>query len=126
MKLQSGFNIVEKEYEPFENSMTIIEFLGNIRRDERIPQRVTVKGLDTLLLNSCDQEEMIGFVSNLLREGQSKGLIRPATTVQFIVSGKITKDVHTKIKVRDEYINLEKLFYGMISRQAPDWVHAVR
>ena len=126
MKLQSGFNIVEKEYEPFENSMTIIEFLGNIRRDERIPQRVTVKGLDTLLLNSCDQEEMIGFISDLLREGQSKGLIRPATTVQFIVSGKITKDVHTKIKVRDEYINLEKLFYGEITRLAPDWVHAVR
>lgn len=126
MKLQQGFNIVEREYEPFENSMTIIEFLGNIYRNERIASRVTVRGLDTLLLNSCDREEMIGFVSNLLREGQIKGLIRPATTVQFIVSGKITKDVHTKIKVRDEYINLEKLFYGEISRQAPDWVHAVR
>jgi len=126
MKLQSGFNIVEKEYEPFENSMTIIEFLGNIYRNEKIPHKVTVEGLDTLLLNSCDREEMIGFISTLLREGQSKGLIRPATTVQFIVSGKITKDVHTKIKVRDEYINLEKLFYGEISRQAPDWVHAVR
>jgi hypothetical protein len=126
MKLQSGFNIVEKEYEPFENSMTIIKFLGNIHRNERIASRVTVKGLDTLLLNSCDQEEMIGFISNLLREGQSKGLLRPTTTVQFIVEGKITKDVHTKIKVRDEYINLEKLFYGEISRQAPDWVHAVR
>lgn len=126
MKLQPGFNIVEREYEPFENLMTIIEFLGNIHRNERIARRVTVKGLDTLLLNSCDREEMIGFISTLLREGQSKGLIRPATTVQFIVSGKITKDVHTKIKVRDEYINLEKLFYGEISRQAPDWVHAVR
>jgi hypothetical protein len=126
MKLQPGFNIVEREYEPFENSMTIIEFLGNIHRNERIPHRVTVRGLDTLLLNSCDQEEMIGFISNLLREGLGKGLLRPATTVQFIVSGKITKDVHTKIKVRDEYINPEKLFYGEISRQAPDWVHAVR
>lgn len=126
MKLQSGFNIVEKEYEPFEDSMTIIEFLGNIHRNEGIPRRVTVKGLDTLLLNSCDREEMIGFISNLLREGQSKGLLRPTTTVQFIMGGKITKDVHTKIKVRDEYINLEKLFYGEISRLAPDWVHAVR
>jgi hypothetical protein len=126
MKLQPGFNIVEREYEPFENSMTIIEFLGNIYRNERISHRVTVRGLDTLLLNSYDQEEMIGFISNLLREGQSKGLLRPATTVQFIVSGKITKDVHTKIKIRDEYINLEKLFYGEILRQAPDWVHAVR
>jgi hypothetical protein len=126
MKLQSGFNIVEKKYEPFENSMTIVEFLGNIHRNERIPSRVTVKGLDTLLLNSCDQEEMIGFISNLLREGQSKGLLRPATTVQFIVEGKITKDVHTKLKIRDEYINLEKLFYGKITRLAPDWVHAVR
>jgi hypothetical protein len=126
MKLQPGFNIVEREYEPFENSMTIIEFLGNIHRNERIPHRVTVRGLDTLLLNSCDQEEMIGFISNLLREGLGKGLLRPATTVQFIVSGKITKDMHKKIKVRDEYINPEKLFYGEISRQAPDWVHAVR
>ena len=126
MKLQSGFNIVEKKYEPFKNSMTIVEFLGNIHRNERISHRVTVNGLDTLLLNSCDQEEMIGFISNLLREGQSKGLIRPATTVQFIVKGKITKDVHTKLKIRDEYINLEKLFYGKISRLAPDWVHAVR
>ena len=126
MKLQSGFSIVGREYEPFENSMTIIEFLGNIHRNEWIPSRVTVKGLDTLLLNSCDQEEMIGFISNLLREGQSKGLLRPATTVQFIVSGKIMKDVHTKIKIRDEYINLEKLFYGKVSRLAPDWVHAVR
>jgi len=126
MKLQSGFNIVEKEYEPFENSMTIVEFLGNIHRNESIPHRVTVKGLATLLFNSCDQEEMIGFISNLLREGQSKGLLRVTTTVQFIVSGKITKDVHTKIKIRDEYINLEKLFYGKISRLAPDWVHAVR
>lgn len=126
MKLQSGFNIVEKEYELFENSMTIIEFLRNIHRNENIPHRVTVKGLDTLLLNSCDREEMIEFVSTLLREGQSKGLLRPTTTVQFIVCGKITKDVHTKIKIRDEYINLEKLFYGKISRLAPDWVHAVR
>ena len=126
MKLQPGFNIVEKEYEPFENSMTIIEFLGNIYRNERIPHRVTVRGLDTLLLNSYDREEMIGFISNLLRDGLGKGLLRPTTTVQFIVSGKITKDVHTKIKIRDEYINLEKLFYGVISRQAPDWVHAVR
>lgn len=126
MKLQSGFNIVEKEYEPFEDSMTIIEFLGNIHRKERIPQRATVRGLDTLLLNSLDREEMIGFVSNLLREGQSQGLLRPTTTVQFIVGGKITKDVHTKLKIRDEYINLEKLFYGKITRLAPDWVHAVR
>ena len=126
MKLQSGFNIVEKEYEPFKDAMTIIEFLGTIHRNERIPRRVTVNGLDTLLFNSSDREEMIGFISNLLREGQSKGLLRPATTVQFIVCGKITKDVHTKIKIRDEYINLERLFYGQISRLAPDWVHVVR
>lgn len=126
MNLPAGFNIVGKEYESFENSMTIIEFLGNIHRNEKVPPKVTVKGLDTLLFNSCDQEEMIEFVSNLLRDGQSKGLLRPSATVQFIVKGKITKDVHIKIKMRDEYINLERLFYGEIKRLGPDWVHAVR
>jgi len=125
MKLKSGFNIVEKEYESFE-TMTILEFLGNIHKDEQIPRRVTVNGLDTLLLNSCEQEEMVQFISGLLRKGQEKGLIRPTTTVQFIINGEITKDVHTKIKVRNEYISLEKLFYGGLTRQAPDWVHAVR
>jgi len=87
---------------------------------------VTVKGLDTLLLNSCDLEEMVLFIGELLRDGQSKGRIRPSTVVQFIVNGKITKDVHTKIKVRNEYISLESLFYGKVSWLAPGWVHAVR
>ena len=100
--------------------------VNNIRRDEQIPSRVTVKGLDTLLLNSCDQEGMEMFIGELLRDGQSKGLIRTSAVVQFIVNGKITKDIHTKIKVRNEYINLENLFYGKVSRLAPDWVHVVR
>ena len=126
MRLKHGFNIVENEYDHFEDTMTLIEFLGDIRRNKQIPSRVTVKGLDTLLLNSCDQEEMGMFIGELLRDGQSKGLIRTSTVVQFIVDGKITKDIHTKIKVRKEYINLENLFYGKVSRLAPDWVHAVR
>ncbi|CAD6493688.1 MAG: hypothetical protein LAKADJCE_00559 [Candidatus Argoarchaeum ethanivorans] len=119
MRLKHGFNIVENEYDRFENIMTLLEFLGDIRRNKQIPSRVTVKGLDTLLLNSCDQEEMGMFIGELLRDGQSKGLIRTSTVVQFIVDGKITKDIHTKIKVRNEYINLENWL-------APDWVHAVR
>ncbi|PXF60469.1 MAG: hypothetical protein C4B59_09350 [Candidatus Methanogaster sp.] len=99
MRLKRGFNIVENEYDHFEDTMTLLEFLNNIRRDEQIPSRLTVKGLDTLLLNSCDQEEMGMFIGELLRDGQSKGLIRTSTVVQFIVNGKITKDIHTKIKV---------------------------
>ena len=126
MRLKRGFNIVLNEYDRFENIMTLLEFLGDIRRNKQIPSRVTVKGLDTLLLHSCDQEEMGMFISELLRDGQSKGLIRPSAVVQFLVDGEITKDIHTKIKVRNEYINLENLFYGKVSRLAPDWVHAVR
>lgn len=126
MRLKRGFNIVENEYDHFEDTMTLIEFLGDIRRNKQIPSRVTVKGLDTLLLNSCDQEEMGLFIGELLRDGQGRGLIRTSAVVQFIVNGKITKDIHTKIKVRKEYINLENLFYGKVSRLAPDWVHAVR
>ena len=126
MRLKHGFNIVLNEYDHFEDTMTLLEFLGDIRRNKQIPSRVTVKGLDTLLLNSCDQEEMGVFIGELLRDGQSKGLIRPSIVVQFLLGGEITKDIHTKIKVRNEYINLENLFYGKVSRLAPDWVHAVR
>jgi len=126
MRLKHGFNIVLNEYDHFEDTLTLLEFLGDIRRNKQIPSRVTVKGLDTLLLNSCDQEEMGVFIGELLRDGQSKGLIRPSIVVQFLLGGEITKDIHTKIKVRNEYINLENLFYGKVSRLAPDWVHAVR
>ena len=126
MRLKHGFNIVLNEYDHFEDTLTLLEFLGDIRRNKQIPSRVTVKGLDTLLLNSCDQEEMGVFIGELLRDGQSKGLIRPSIVVQFLLGGEITKDIHTKIKVRNEYINLENLFYGKVSRLAPDGVHAVR
>lgn len=126
MKLKSGFNIVEKEYEPLKDTMTIIEFLGRIHRSEPLPQRVTVRGLDTLIFNAVDNEEMILFMRNLLRDGQGKGLIRPNTVVQFMVGGKIMKDMHTKLKIRNDYISLENLFSSQITRMAPDWIHAVK
>ena len=125
MQLKPGFNIVENEYESFD-TMTILELLRRIYRNESIPRRVTVRGLDILLSNSYEQEEMVHFISSFLREGQNQGLIRPTTTIQFVINGNISKDIHTCIKVRNEYISLENLFYGGLTRQAPDWVHAVR
>lgn len=126
MKLKHGFNIVEKEFEPFENSSTILEFLGKIRRKEQLPSRITVIGLDILLSNSANNNEMVEYIRNILRNGQSNGLIRPNAVIQFKIDGKISKDTSTKIKVKNDYIDIESLFSSQIIRMAPDWIYAVR
>jgi hypothetical protein len=125
MELKPGFNIVTEKIESYEE-MTILEFFRRICERKEIPRRITVTGLDTLLINSCGATEMVKFIFSLLKEGQNSKIVRPSTVVQFIVNGNLVKDTRISLKTKDGNIPLEGLFYGELTRQTPEWVHAVR
>jgi len=125
MTLKPIFNIVGKEYEAFDK-MSIIEFLREIKKGGRLPGRVTVVGLDYLLVNAKDAEEMSTYVRESLRDATGSGQLRPTSIIQFLVKGEITQDTHAKIKLKNEYINIENVFSGGVTRLGKDWLHAIK
>ena len=125
MGLKQGFNIVTKTIESYDE-ITILELFSRICKSEQIPTRITVTGLDTLLLNSCNATEMVKYIFTLLKRGENSKIIRTSAVVQFIVNGNLVKDTKISLKTKDDYIHLEGLFYGELTRQTPEWVHAVR
>jgi hypothetical protein len=123
--LEVGYNLVEREsigkkYEEFQELMSIVQFLRNLRSQTNIPRKVAVSGLDKLLLQG---EETTAYVRRTLSNA-SDYLISKSFTIQFIIEGRLTIDREPKIRMLDKEIRLRPIFGDRLVVRDVDWFYS--
>ena len=124
-----AYNIVERSavYPSYATTLSIVEFLRLVWREEHLPAReVTVTGLDTLLASvpwnersdvACLVRETLQDVANLMANRRQ--------TVQFVLRGRIDKGRFFEVRQSDgQYVNLSAIFGTRLRQEANDWLVA--
>ena len=112
-----GFNIIEKkEYanQLFKDKMSIVEFLRNVYREEKLPNNLAVFGLDALLYYSLEPEKLSRKIRNLLQDA-ANFLVRENYIIQILMDGKI-EIVESSERPRIKYKEKEFLLYPIFGR----------
>jgi len=124
-----AYNIVEQSagYDAYPTTLSIIEFLRVVWREESLPAReVTVTGLDTLLVGvpQDQQREVARFIRDALQDVANL-MFNRNQTVQFVVRGKIDRAQDFEIRQPSgEYANLTAIFGNRLQQEANDWLVA--
>ena len=128
--MQAGaYNLVEKaaKYSPYPTTLSIIEFLRLVWREESPPAReITVTGLDTLLasLPGQEQPQMAAFIHDCLQDVANM-MGNRRQTVQFVLQGKIDHGEFYEVRQLDgQYVNLSAIFGTRLHQEANDWLVA--
>ena len=114
-----GFNIIEKREYPdqiFKDKMSIIEFLRQVYREEKLPLNFAVFGIENLLYYSEDPEKVSRKIRNLLQDA-ANFLVRGNYIIQIVV-GKIelVESSHNpRIIYKNRLFRLNKIF-GMVKQ----------
>lgn len=112
-----GFNILEKkEYlnQIFKDRMSIIEFLRQVYREEKLPLNLAVFGIENLLYYSEEPEIISRKIRNLLQDA-ANFLVRGNYIIQIIVEGKI-EIVESSERPRVNYKEKQILLYPIFGR----------
>jgi len=112
-----GFNIIEKREYPdqiFKDRMSIVEFLKQVYREEKLPLNFAVFGIESLLYYSEEPQNISRKIRNLLQDA-ANFLVRGNYIIQIVVDGKIGI-VETSEKPRIDYKNKQILLYPIFGR----------
>ncbi len=112
-----GFNIMEKkEYsnQVFKERMSIVEFLRQVYREEKLPLNLAVFGIESLLYYSEEPDKISRKIRNLLQDA-ANFLVRGNYIIQIVVEGKI-EIVETSEKPRINYKDKQILLYPIFGR----------
>ena len=115
--MEIGFNIIERrEYrnQIFPDRLSIIEFLRKVLREERLPYNIAVFGLEELLYQAEDIEEISRYISNLLQDA-ANFLVRGNYIIQIVIEGELFV-VETYERPRVKYKNKEFLLYPIFGK----------
>ncbi len=124
-----AYNIVErsKAYAPYPVTLSIIEFLRRLwREDLPLSREVTVIGLDTLLASvSRDEQPLLArFVRETLQDVANL-MANRQQTVQFVLRGHIDRGQFFEVRQPDgQYVNLSTIFGARLRQEANDWLVA--
>jgi len=116
-RMDIGFNLVEKrEYSTqiFKDKMSIIGFLREVYKEEKLPFNLAVFGLENLLYYAEKPEEVSRKIRNLLQD-RANFLIRGNYIIQIVIGGKI-KIVESSERPRVEYREKELFLYPIFGR----------
>jgi len=117
MGMNIGFNIIEKkEYsnQIFKDRMSIVEFLRQVYREEKLPLNLSVFGIESLLYYSEEPEKISRKIRNLLQDA-ANFLVRGNYIVQIVVDGKI-EIVESSERPRVNYKDKQILLYPIFGR----------
>lgn len=112
-----GFNIIEKkEYsnQIFKDRMSIVEFLRQVYREEKLPFNLAVFGIENLLYYSEEPEKISRTIRNLLQDA-ANFLVRGNYIIQIVVEGKI-EIVESSERPRVNYKEKQFLLYPVFGR----------
>jgi len=112
-----GFNIIEKkEYSKqiFKDRMSIVEFLRQVYREEKLPLNFAVFGIDNFLYYSEEPEKISRRIRNLLQDA-ANFLVRGNYIIQIVVDGKI-EIVESSERPRIHYKGKQILLYPIFGR----------
>lgn len=112
-----GFNIIEKkEYSTqiFKDKMSVVEFLRQIRAEEKLPLNFAVFGIESLLYYSEEPEKVSKEIRNFLQDS-ANFLVRGNYIIQIVVDGRI-EVVESSERPRISYKNKQFLLYPMFGR----------
>ncbi|RLB02120.1 MAG: hypothetical protein DRG59_13145 [Deltaproteobacteria bacterium] len=112
-----GFNIIErKEYSDriFKDRMSMVEFLRQVYREEKLPLNLAVFGIESLLYYSEEPEKISRKIRNLLQDAASL-LVRGNYIIQIVVEGKI-EIVESSERPIINYKNASFLLYPIFGR----------
>jgi hypothetical protein len=120
------YNIVESgHYDAYPTTMSIVEFLRRVWREEPLSAReVTVTRLDTLLASVPEDErrQVLRFIRRTLQD-VAQLLTHRQQTVQFVLRGQIDKGELFEVRQPDgQYVNLSAIFGGRLRQRANDWL----
>ncbi len=112
-----GFNIIEKkEYsnQIFKDKISIVEFLRQVQREEKLPLNFAVFGIDSLLY-FCEEPEKISRKIRDLLQDAANFLVRGNYIIQIVVEGKI-EIVESSERPKINYKNKQFLLYPIFGR----------
>ena len=112
-----GFNVIEKkEYSNhiFKDRMSIVEFLRQVYREEKLPLNLSVFGIESLLYYSEEPEKISRKIRNLLQD-IANFLVRGNYIIQIVVDGKI-EIVESSEKPRINYKDKQIILYPIFGR----------
>lgn len=121
--LNAGYNISEREsieegkYERFEE-MSVLQFLRKVKRRESIPSKITILGLDLLLL----EEGMDRYVRKVLSNA-SDHFFRRNPVIQFIVE-ELVMNLEPKVRVDNKEVRLTPIFGNRLTQEDVDWYYS--
>ncbi len=112
-----GFNIMEKrEYltQIFKDRMSIVEFLRQVYKEEKLPLNLAVFGIESLLYYSEEPKTISRKIRNLLQDA-ANFLVRGNYIIQIVVDGKI-EIVESSERPRINYKDKQILPYPIFGR----------
>jgi len=116
-KMDIGFNIIEKgEYTNhiFKDRMSIVEFLRQVYRKEKLSLNLSIFGIETLLYYSKEPEKLSKKLRNLLQDA-ANFLVRGHYIIQVVVNDKI-EVVESSERPRINYKDKQILIYPIFGR----------
>jgi hypothetical protein len=124
MKLMEvGYNLVErrllgKDLEEIGDKMSIIEFLRRLKRRQPIKRKISVVGLDELLLSG---EEASSYIRSILVK--STGTLW-MYIVQFPLNGELVLNREPKIRYKSREVGLTAIFGNRIRPKMTGYFHS--
>jgi len=116
-KMDIGFNIIEKSrYRThiFKEKISIIGFLREIYRENRLPPNISIFGLEELLYSAENLEEISKKIRELLQDA-ANFFIKGNYIFQIVIAGKI-EVVESSERPRIKYKDKEILIYPILGR----------
>ena len=121
--MEVGYNLVErklvgKEFEVINEKISIIDFLRRLRKGQAIKEKISVVGLDELMLSGG---EISSYIRSLLVE--STGILWNRI-IQFPVDGDLVLNREPKIKYRGREISLTPIFGNRLVPKAAGYFYS--
>jgi hypothetical protein len=121
--MEVGYNLVErkllgKEFEEISEKISIIEFLRRLQRGQALELKISVVGLDELLLFG---DKISSYVRSLLVK--STGILWNHI-IQFPIDGELVLNREPKIKYRGREISLTPIFGNRLMPKADGYFYS--
>jgi len=121
--MEVGYNLVERkhlgnEFEEINEKISIIEFLRRLQREQALELKISVVGLDELLLSG---DKISSYVRSLLVK--STGILWNHI-IQFPIDGELVLNREPKIKYRGREISLTPIFGNRLMPKADGYFYS--
>jgi hypothetical protein len=121
--MEVGYNLVERkllgnEFEEISEKISIIEFLRRLQRGQALELKISVVGLDELLLSG---DKISSYVRSLLVK--STGILWNHI-IQFPIDGELVLNREPKIKYRGREISLTPIFGNRLMPKADGYFYS--